>query len=471
MVPVPNVTRADVVAAARNPLAFIAARWTPDPRTVRRAALAALVMSVVIVVTGGAVRLTGSGLGCPTWPKCTDDSLTTTSAMGFHGAIEFGNRMLTYVLCAAVGWAIIAARSQKPWRRGLTRLGWAQFWIVMSNAVLGGIVVLVGLNPYTVAAHFLLSSALIAVATLMWQRSREGDAEPKPLVGKAVQQLVWFLVTASVLLIAVGTVVTGAGPHAGDSKEVDRIPIDWETVAKLHAVLAWIVVTLTFALWFVLKAVDAPKGPLDRTRDLFLILLSQGVIGYVQYFTNLPRPWSPSTCSARAWCGSACCGCCCRSASGRRSSPTCPARRWNSRSPRAREASPVRNGSPVAGHQVVDRRAQIGPGQLRPPAEPIALHGGGGRDRIVVTPPYDVRYDLHRGAERGQQVEGLALGDQAAVPAGDRRAGEGGQAHVDPAVLEPELRLVDGRPPEVPLVPYDELGQLLVRHLREQVLR
>lgn len=286
---VPNVTRADAVAFARNPLALIAERWTPTSRTVQRAALAALVMSVVIVVTGGAVRLTGSGLGCPTWPKCTDDSLTTTSAMGFHGVIEFTNRMLTYVLCAAVGWAIIAARSEKPWRRDLTRLGWAQFWIVMSNAILGGIVVLVGLNPYTVAAHFLLSTALITVATVMWQRTREGSAEPRPLVGKAVQQLVWCLVAAAVLLIAVGTVVTGAGPHAGDSSEVERMAVNWETVTKLHAVLAWIVVTLTFALWFVLKAVDAPKGPLDRTRDLFLILLGQGVIGYVQYFTDLPE--------------------------------------------------------------------------------------------------------------------------------------------------------------------------------------
>ncbi|MGI5453842.1 COX15/CtaA family protein [Streptomyces sp. CA-249302] len=289
MDPVPNLTRADAVAAVRNPLAFIAARWTPTPKTVQRAALAALVMSVVIVVTGGAVRLTGSGLGCPTWPKCTDDSLTTTSAMGVHGMIEFGNRMLTYVLCAAVGWAIIAARAEKPYRRSLTRLGWAQFWIVMSNAILGGIVVLVGLNPYTVAAHFLLSSGLIAVATVMWQRTREGDGAARPLVGKPVQQMVWFLVLASVLLIAVGTVVTGSGPHAGDSSEVERMPLDWETVSKLHAVLAWIVVTLTFALWFVLKAVDAPKSPLDRTRELFLILLSQGVIGYVQYFTNLPE--------------------------------------------------------------------------------------------------------------------------------------------------------------------------------------
>ncbi|MEU1531874.1 COX15/CtaA family protein [Streptomyces fagopyri] len=286
---VPNVTRADAVALARNPLALIADRWTPTVRTVRRAALAALVMSVVIVVTGGAVRLTGSGLGCPTWPKCTDDSLTTTSAMGFHGVIEFTNRMLTYVLCAAVGWAIIAARSEKPWRRDLTRLGWAQFWIVMSNAILGGVVVLVGLNPYTVAAHFLLSTALITVAAVMWQRTREGSGAPRPLVGKAVQQLVWCLVAAAVVLIAVGTVVTGAGPHAGDSSEVDRMHVSWENVAKLHAVLAWIVVTLTFALWFVLKAVDAPRGPLDRTRDLFLILLGQGVIGYVQYFTDLPE--------------------------------------------------------------------------------------------------------------------------------------------------------------------------------------
>ncbi|MCX4761131.1 COX15/CtaA family protein [Streptomyces sp. NBC_01275] len=283
------MTRADAVAAVRNPLAFIAARWTPASRTVERAALSALVMSVVIVVTGGAVRLTGSGLGCPTWPKCTADSLTATSAMGFHGAIEFGNRMLTYVLCAAVGWAIIAARSEKPRRRSLTRLGWAQFWLVMNNAILGGVVVLVGLNPYTVAAHFLLASALIAVAVLMWQRAREGDGAPRPLVGGAVQQLVWFLVAASALLIAVGTVVTGAGPHAGDSSEVERMPLDWETVAKLHAVLAWIVVTLTFALWFVLKAVDAPKDPLHRTRELFLVLLAQGVIGYVQYFTNLPE--------------------------------------------------------------------------------------------------------------------------------------------------------------------------------------
>ncbi|MCU7705946.1 COX15/CtaA family protein [Streptomyces albidoflavus] len=286
---VPEKTRATAVEAARNPLAFIAARWTPSPGIVRRAALTALVMAVVIVVTGGAVRLTGSGLGCPTWPKCTEDSLTSTREMGLHGAIEFGNRMLTYVLCAAVGWAIIAARSAKPRRRALTRLGWAQFWVVMGNAILGGIVVLVGLNPYTVAAHFLLSTALIALATVMWQRTREGDEEPRPLVGKPLRQLVQVMVAVTALLIAVGTVVTGAGPHAGDSSDVPRMPLDWEMVSRVHAVLAWVVVALAFALWFVLKAVDAPAGPLARTREFFVILLLQGAIGYVQYLTDLPE--------------------------------------------------------------------------------------------------------------------------------------------------------------------------------------
>ncbi|MFF3698177.1 heme A synthase [Streptomyces sp. NPDC002221] len=285
----PKWTRADLAEAARNPLAYIAERWTPTQRTVERAALIAVVMAVVIVVTGGAVRLTGSGLGCPTWPRCTDQSLTPTDAMGFHGIIEFGNRMLTYVLCAAVGWTIITARAAKPVRRSVTRLGWAQFWIVMGNAVLGGIVVLVGLNPYTVAAHFLLSTALLAVAVLTWQRAREGDGAPRPLVGKAVVQLTWLLVAAAGTLIAVGTIVTGSGRHAGDTSEVYRIPLDWTMITQLHADLAWVVVALAVALWFVLKAVDAPAGPRARARDLFLVLLGQGVVGYVQYFTKTPE--------------------------------------------------------------------------------------------------------------------------------------------------------------------------------------
>ncbi|WP_405441281.1 COX15/CtaA family protein [Streptomyces avidinii] len=272
-----------------NPLAHIASRWTPSPRTVQRAALAALVMSVVIVVTGGAVRLTGSGLGCDTWPKCTDDSLIVTQEQGFHGAIEFGNRMLTYVLSAVVGWAIIAARSAEPWRHSLTKLGWVQFVIVMANAVLGGITVLTGLNPYSVAGHFLLATALIAVTTVTWQRTREGDGAPRPRVPGPVRKLSWALLATTLVLIAAGTVVTGSGPHAGDSSEIRRMPFDWDTTAHVHAVSAWLVCALAVAMWLVLRVVDAPADTRARARDLLVVLLAQGAVGYVQYATQVPE--------------------------------------------------------------------------------------------------------------------------------------------------------------------------------------
>ncbi|MFE2845625.1 heme A synthase [Streptomyces scopuliridis] len=277
------------MVAVLTPLAYIAQRWTPSPRTLQRAALTAVLMSVVIIVTGGAVRLTGSGLGCDTWPKCTDDSLFATPEQGLHGAIEFGNRMLTYVLCAAVGWAIIAARSTKPRRRGLTRLAWSQFWIVMGNAVIGGITVWMDLNPWTVAGHFFLASTLLTVTTLTWLRTREGDDAPRPRVPRPVRKLSWALVGAAVVLIAAGTAVTGSGPHAGDSSDVPRMPFDWATTAHVHAVFAWVVCALAVAMWLVLRVVDAPADTRARARELLLVLLAQGGIGYVQFFTDLPE--------------------------------------------------------------------------------------------------------------------------------------------------------------------------------------
>ncbi|MGW7051983.1 COX15/CtaA family protein [Streptomyces sp. NPDC054887] len=272
-----------------TPLALIARRWTPTPRTLRRAALSAVVMSVLIIVTGGAVRLTSSGLGCDTWPKCTDDSLFATPEQGIHGAIEFGNRMLTYVLSAAVGWAIVAARSTKPWRRGLTRLGWLQFWIVMGNAVIGGITVWAGLNPWSVAGHFLLANALLTVAVITWQRTREGDTAPRPRVPRPVRKLSWALLVTSGLLIALGTTVTGSGKHAGDSSDVPRMPWDWADAAHLHAAAAWVVCALAVAMWLVLRVVDAPDDTRARARDLLVVLLAQGAIGYVQFFTDVPE--------------------------------------------------------------------------------------------------------------------------------------------------------------------------------------
>ncbi|MBD0709224.1 MULTISPECIES: COX15/CtaA family protein [unclassified Streptomyces] len=277
------------MGAVLTPLAYIAQRWTPSPRTLRRAALSAVVMSVAIIVTGGAVRLTGSGLGCDTWPKCTADSLIVTPEQGYRGAIEFGNRMLTYVLSAAVGWSIVATRSAKPWRRGLTRLGWAQFWIVMSNAVIGGITVWMGLNPWTVAGHFLAANALLTVALVTWHRTGEGDTPPRPRVPRPVRKLSWAITGAAALLIVLGTTVTGAGKHAGDSSDVPRMRWDWTDAAHVHAIAAWLLCALAIAMWLVLRVVDAPLDIRARARELLIVLVLQGAVGYVQYFTGVPE--------------------------------------------------------------------------------------------------------------------------------------------------------------------------------------
>lgn len=272
-----------------TPLSYIAKRWTPSNEVVRRAALSAVVMSVFIIITGGAVRLTGSGLGCDTWPKCTDDSLFATPEQGLHGAIEFGNRMLTYVLSAAVGWAIIAVRSAKPRRRSLTRLAWSQFWLVMGNAVLGGITVWAGLNPWTVAGHFLLANCLLAVTVITWVRVGEGDGAPRPRAPRPVRGLSWAIVATTVVLIALGTTVTGSGKHAGDSSDVPRMPWDWSAAAHVHAIAAWVVCALAIAMWLALRVVDAPVDTRARARDLLVVLLAQGAIGYVQYFSDVPE--------------------------------------------------------------------------------------------------------------------------------------------------------------------------------------
>ncbi|MGP8302616.1 COX15/CtaA family protein [Streptomyces inhibens] len=273
-----------------NPLELIARRWQPSAAFVRRTALATVVMAVIIVVTGGAVRLTQSGLGCSTWPTCTPESLTPTSAMGINGLVEFGNRTLTGVLCVVIGVFIIAARARHPRRRSLTRLGWAQFWIVMINAVVGGITVLTGLNPYIVSSHFLAATALLTVAVLSWKRASEGDEEPRDLVARPVRQLGWLLVAATGALTVIGTIVTGTGPHAGDATKLDhRIPLDWQEITQLHVDFVYIVVGLTVALWFTLRAVKAPAAPRRMVLELFACIALQGVIGYVQYFMGLPE--------------------------------------------------------------------------------------------------------------------------------------------------------------------------------------
>lgn len=261
-----------------------------SPATVSRLALANAVANGLIVVTGGLVRLTGSGLGCPTWPRCTDDSFVTTPEMAGHGLIEFGNRLLTFVL-AAIAIATLVAVWRSP-RRDLRLLAALTFLGIPAQAALGGVTVLTGLNPWTVAAHFLVSAVLVALATTLWLRSREPGVG-QPLLRRPFVLLVWGIAATTAVVLAIGTVVTGSGPHSGDVPEdPDAAPVrmgfDPELMSQLHADAVFLLLGLTIALLVALHAIDSPDRVRRATRDLLIVQLAQGVVGYVQYFTDLP---------------------------------------------------------------------------------------------------------------------------------------------------------------------------------------
>ena len=188
-----------------------------------------LIAQMGIILTGAIVRLTASGLGCPTWPECVPGSITPTSAQtqGWHKYIEYGNRTLTGVLLVVAVATIWAARGQSPLAR---RLSWATLAGIAAQAVLGGITVLTGLNPLTVAAHFLVSAVLVAAsAALLWRAS---DRAEQPIAVPAILRSGIRLQTAlAFIIVTIGTLVTGSGPHAGDSSEVPRLPFDWRTIA------------------------------------------------------------------------------------------------------------------------------------------------------------------------------------------------------------------------------------------------
>ncbi len=260
--------------------------WSPSPPAVRRAFLGALVVNVGIVVTGGAVRLTASGLGCPTFPRCTDDSLVVTREMGVHGLVEFGNRLLTFALTAVVVAALLVA-----WRAGrgdLRRLGALLLLGIVAQAALGGVTVLTGLNPVTVMAHFLLSMVLIAVATVAWERAGGTPVERRVLVHPALLAGGRALVAVTALLLVAGTVVTGSGPHSGDVNATHRLPFDVVEVTQLHADLVFLLVGLALGLTAALRAVAAPADLRRRAGVLLVVVLAQGAVGYAQYVTDLP---------------------------------------------------------------------------------------------------------------------------------------------------------------------------------------
>jgi cytochrome c oxidase assembly protein subunit 15 len=262
-------------------------RFTVPPALLRRLAFASIVGNIAIVVTGAAVRLTASGLGCPTWPRCTDASYTTTAEMGLHGAIEFGNRLLTFVLGVIVLAGFVAALLQRPRRRSLVLLSGAVLLGVPGQGVVGGITVLTNLNPWVVGLHFLLSMALIAGAYAFWRRAGTSDNPPRLLVPTPVRHLAWLTTLAGAAVLVVGVIVTGSGPHSGD-RGAKRNHLDPEAIAQVHADLVFLLVGLSVALWFALRAVGAPRSAVRAAAVLVLVELAQGLIGFVQYFTHLP---------------------------------------------------------------------------------------------------------------------------------------------------------------------------------------
>ena len=258
-------------------------------RALRRWAIASLVANIGIVVTGALVRLTGSGLGCPTWPRCTDTSYVSHPALGMHGAIEFGNRLLTFVLivialatwlsaflqrsrASATGHSSTYARPRRDlrWLAGGMALG------IPAQAVIGGISVLTRLNPFIVALHLLVSMVLIALSVWLVRRSRGLDATP---VGPARTALVGAAYASLWLSLWLGTVVTGSGPHAGD-EFAPRTGFDGDLVTHLHAGAVYLTVALTVGCVVVLRRRAAVA--------LLAIELGQAAIGIAQYHLGLP---------------------------------------------------------------------------------------------------------------------------------------------------------------------------------------
>lgn len=272
----------------QTPLGWAADRWELGPRALRWGTTAALVASVLIVLGGVVVRVTGSGMGCPTWPTCDGTNVIQLVPDSIHLLIEQTNRLVTGLLIVAVGWAIIAARLQRPRDRMLTRLAWSMFWLVIANAIAGGITVWVHLNPWVVALHFVLAMGLLACATFTWHRARwVGGDGPRPSAGS--RALAWTLAVVTGALVVTGTLVTGSGPHAGDSADVPRMGFDWNVVVVVHGATAVLVLLLAAALAFRLRTEDGGRLALGRVGLFLLVLLAQLALGTTQSLVGIPE--------------------------------------------------------------------------------------------------------------------------------------------------------------------------------------
>ena len=251
----------------------------------RRISLANLIAQSGIIVTGAIVRLTGSGLGCPTWPDCTPGSLIPVAGQveGFHKYIEFGNRTLTFlVLAISIALFVFSLINEK---RNIILWSFLPLIGTLLQAVLGGITVLTGLNPFTVMAHFLLSIILVGISVKIYNYFN--DKRISKSLPKIVDNYVKIVTFVGFAVITLGTITTGSGPHSGDEIAA-RFNLDLRVIAWLHADTVLLFVGLIIGLLVITKLNAESNHLYKTTRTLFIICLLQGFIGYVQWFNDLP---------------------------------------------------------------------------------------------------------------------------------------------------------------------------------------
>jgi cytochrome c oxidase assembly protein subunit 15 len=246
----------------------------------------ALVLLCTIVVTGAAVRLTGSGLGCSDWPQCNSERFIDVSTG--HGAIEQVNRLFTGLVAAGVIAAVLAARRRSPYRRDLVVLSWGLVIGVLAQVVLGGVVVLTGLHPLANMGHFALSMVLVANALVLVRRSAQPDDGFRVrTVDPTQHRLIRLVVILGTAAVVTGTVVTGTGPHAGD-EEAPRLGFDISHVARIHGITVIATLVACLVLAVSLRRNLVHKAPMTALEGLIAIGFIQAAIGYVQYFNGVP---------------------------------------------------------------------------------------------------------------------------------------------------------------------------------------
>ena len=251
----------------------------------RRLTLVNVFLLVAIIVSGAAVRLTNSGLGCADWPACSATKLVDVST--HHAAIEQLNRIFSGLIGLPIALALLGAYRRVPRRRDLIALGWVLFALFWAEAVLGGIAVEVKLAWVSVTGHFLLAIGLVAVALVMHQRAGEPDGTRVPVVSPAVLNLARAVYALTIWVLVLGTLVTAAGPHGGDA-EARRLSIPLADLARLHGVSVDVLVALTLALVVCLVRTHAPRHALTVASVTIAVMAAQGALGYIQYFEQIP---------------------------------------------------------------------------------------------------------------------------------------------------------------------------------------